>query len=218
MTRNKLGIFLSATLALALALTGGCVTSEVKVTRGVDTDFAAGDAIVIFPNRMGAAGLKDVEFAECLEEAILSNRPDQRFVGANAFRDAFFPWFEPNTAPDTPDDLRRLLARPVVQNRISELGVHYVIVLAGSTQEGHGFPGVLCGGTGCLGLAWWDRETKLTAIVWDMNTAGKVGEFTAMASGTAVVPAFVIPLPFIPPTETTACNDLGRSLVELLTR
>ena len=216
MKRNLSYNLLSTMLALALlSLACGCATSKVEISRVTATGFASGDSIVIFPDGMGANSIENVRFAKCVAKAILNNKPDQRFFAADAFKDALFPWLE--TAPNTPDDLNILLARPLVQDRISELGVRYIIVLAGGTKVDSSWKRpFFCGYSGCLGLTWWDRKTNLLAIVWDMKAGNKAGELTATSSGTAVVPAFVIPIPFIPLTETTACSDLGRHLVEFL--
>jgi hypothetical protein len=209
-------VFLSLPFVLSLVLEG-CASSESK-TRSMNARLAdTAEAIVIFPNSMGAASPEDVKFSRCVERAFLRNMPNQRFVDHNAFRDALFPWFEANTAPRTPDELNQLLAKPLVQSRISQLGVGYVIAIAGGTTEKGGLRPFACGYIGgCIGLSWWDRRTNLTVLVWNLEKGGEVGEVEAKASGTAIMPAFLVPIPYIPMTETTACKELGRRLVELL--
>lgn len=218
---NRLYIFISLALALVLALIEGCATSKVKVTQGIDTIISPGDGIVIFHSRSGTSGapisrIKSKRFAKRVEKTILKNRPGQLFVGERAFRDALFPWFETNTAPNSPTELPKLLARPLVKDKISELGVRYVIFIGGGTLSADGFPGVIPTYYGYFGLAWWERKTSLTAAVWDLKRAGEVGKAESTASGTAVMPAFFFPVPIMPMTETTACKELGRQLVELL--
>ncbi len=216
---NRLYIFISIALTLILALIEGCTTSKIKVTQGIDTAISPGDGIVIFHSHIEALSVKKEWFAECVEKTILKNRPDQLFVDDRAFKDALFPWFETNTAPNLPADLPKLLARPLVKDKISELGVRYVIFIAGGTTgspaDAHGLGGL--GYYGWLGLHWWDRETSWAAVIWDLMRAGEVCKVEATASGTAIMPAFIIPVPIMPMTETTACEELGRQIVELLT-
>jgi hypothetical protein len=216
---NRLYIFISITLALVLALIEGCTTSQIKVTQGIDTAIPPGDGIVIFHSHIEALRVKREWFAKCVEKTILKNRPDQLFVDDRTFKDALFPWFETNTAPKTPADLPKLLARPLVKDKISELGVRYVIFIAGDTTgspaDAHGLSDITF--AGWWGLHWWDRETSLAAIVWDLKKAEEVCKVEATASGTTIMPAIIIPIPIMPMTETTTCEELGRQLVELLT-
>ncbi len=44
-----------------------------------------------------------------------------------------YPWFEPNTAPSRTEELATLLARPHIKDRISELGIRYVVAISGRT-------------------------------------------------------------------------------------
>ncbi len=72
------------------------------------------------------------------------------------------------------------------------------------------------GSLGCIGLASWDRESALDATVWDLKDAAMAGTLEASASGTAVMPCYVLPIPLIPATETEACAELGQRVVDFL--
>ena len=65
-------------------------------------------------------------------------------------------------------------------------------------------------------MASEDKTTQLNAVVWDMVTGEQVGKLSATFSGTSVVPALIIPFPFIAYTEGDACKGLGTELRQQL--
>jgi hypothetical protein len=199
------------------AVVSGCVTGREPLTTLEATWPPKRDVVVVLPNRMGGATAEDTRFAGCVERRVQSLRPEQRIVSAAAFRDALFPWFEPGQIPDTPSDLQGLLARPRVQERLADLGIRYVLAIAGATRNDGDVGAVLCSAHGCLGLMWWDRQTDVVAIVWDLRDVAKA-DLRVTSAGTAILPAFVLPVPFVPLTETRACDQIGQRLGEVLWR
>lgn len=108
-----------------------------------------------------------------------------------------------------------------VQERISSLGVRYVVMVTkGKTGEDrHG--GIVCGagtgGGGCLGLSWWDRKSELGLTIWDLRNKARAGSLEANATGTGIMPAFLLPIPlYMPATESAVCTELGSRLGKLL--
>ena len=73
--------------------------------------------------------------------------------------------------------------------------------------------GILCGagygGGGCLGFAWQDETTALSATLWSLADVNIVHREEAKAEGTSVVPALILPVPILAHTRQSACNELG---------
>lgn len=208
-----------AILALVIGNLAGCSTSRVEVARHTETTLGSNEAIVILARRTTTGRQIEETFMHCLTRALsrdtaLNLYPERDFI------DRLFPWFEPRTAPTTLDELPRLLDRPGVLEEISELGIRYLVWVDGTTEKGDGGGGLTCTvaptGGGCLGFVWWEKESAYEASIWDLKSRGSVGQVSAEVSGTSYLPAFIVPIPLIARTQTTACKGLADQLAELL--
>ena len=203
-------------LVLPLLATACPVPTTTEVEVVAETLHVTDEAIVLFP-ALRAAGLpSNAGFVRCLRTGLEKRvTPKPKIMETAAFQDAMFPWFEFEHAPRTARELNALLLQPLVRERIASLNVRYLISIAGST-DADGFPGMLCGYGGCLGLAWEDRTSQLNAVVWDIMSGDQAGELSVTSSGTSVIPAFIIPFPFIAYTEWEACEALAANLGQRL--
>src|SRR3970282_570170 len=137
------------------------------------------------------------------------------------FEDKMYPWFEPSTAPLSTEDLSTLLERPGVLDQVKETGVRYVFWVDGSTDRVASGGGITCaagvGGAGCMGLAWWEDDSRYDATVWDINELASAGTIHADVRGRSVMPAIIVPLPFIARPRAHACKGLTEQLEQFLT-
>lgn len=207
-------IFFRAVMLLLLAAGAGCASTVVEEKGTAGGPIARGESVVVLGDEIG--------FPECVRRAMKRSDPELQFIPSLRFRDALFPWFEPGTRPNNVKELEMLLGRPVVRTRIAGLGLRFVVVISGETSESKGKGAMMCGGgppggVGCLGFVWWDRTTSLQADVWDLKQLNEAAKVDISVSGTALLPAFVIPVPFIPLTETEGCNVLGSKIAEKIT-
>ena len=124
--------------------------------------------------------------------------------------------------PQGIEALPELLARPGVAQRISERGVRYLVWVKGSTERTSGGGGMSCAastvGGGCFGLVWWENEGSYEAAVWDLKKGQHSGDVSTDVHGTSMVPALIIPLPFVARTQTAACSGLVRELRQFITQ
>jgi hypothetical protein len=152
-------------------------------------------------------------------------------MAPQTFRDATFPWFETH---DVGAGVAELKAMPSLAKAIEQIGVRYLISAGGQTtgtpeENGlggagpgggvligkHGF--MLCaGGAGCLGFLAWQRTSDVSATVWDLKRGILAAGIAAKVSGASLMPALMLPVPLIPPTETAACKALGRHLARFV--
>lgn len=206
--------FLPLTLAaLATALTGCGVQTTVQEVRQAQTDLGE-DAIVILSRKHKTQGETEDDFVTCVSDGVNSGADGLRVLGANDFVDATFPWFEPRTAPRTMDDLAGVISRPLISERIQEIGVRYLVWIEGTTQRSDESGTLQCtvvsgGIPACFGFLSWENGSNYEASVWDVHRGMSVGTLSSEASGTSFVPAVVVPLPFIARVRQAACTKLS---------
>ena len=210
-----------ATLAIGATLTG-CMTARIEQERQAGTGINTGESIVIMARSYHNGNETEERFVNCVDQRLAKRSTGYNILSDEDFVDAFYPWFEPRTAPVSTEELPRLLSRPGVSQRIAEQGVRYLVWLEGSTETLDGGGGISCtvgaGGGGCFGLTWFEKESDYEATVWDLSGSHTVGQVSADINGMSVIPAVVIPVPLIAPTQTTACKRLADQLESFITQ
>jgi hypothetical protein len=68
-----------------------------------------------------------------------------------------------------------------------------------------------------MGLAWWEDDARYDASVWDIDQLNETGTIHADVRGRSVMPAIVVPLPFISRPQPKACRGLTEQLKQFLT-
>ena len=209
-------------LLLALLGTSGCVTSRVEETKNAATGIAEHESVVILATSYHQGNKTESGFLDCVNDELDGGRNALNVYPGQKFRDELFPWFEPRTMPQDIEALPELLARPGVAERITERGVRYLVWVKGSTERTSGGGGMSCAastvGGGCFGLVWWENDGSYEATVWDLKNGEHSGGVSTDVHGTSMVPAVILPLPFIARTQTAACNGLVRELRQFITQ
>jgi hypothetical protein len=207
---------LSVTL-LSTLLTAGCgVTTRLEPYEEVDVVMAEGEQVVVLARKHHTSHEAETSFTECISDNLASGRDGVAVHPTTEFEDMLYPWFEPSTAPLTTEELPELFNKAGVWDQIATSGVRYVVWLDGSTDRVASGGGISCaagvGGAGCLGLAWWEDDAKYEATIWDLKEISSAGTINADVTGRSVMPAIVVPLPFIARTKTAACKGLADQL------
>ncbi|HLS80298.1 MAG TPA: hypothetical protein VK025_02730 [Steroidobacter sp.] len=228
--------------SLALGVSG-CMTAKIEEVREAPTQIRSDEAIVLLAKpHLEGTGTED-KFLDCLErelvgEAVsatvadrqrtgkdvaprssLRNRPFQIYADHH-FIDALYPWLEPSTAPANAQGFSAFLARPGVSERVTEMGVRYIVWVDGVTEKTDGGGSIACaagpGGAGCLGLGWWEKTSDYEATIWDLRTGLSAGSLTTGVKGTSVMIGAIAPIPLIAPVQSTACDRLAGQLKSFL--
>lgn len=215
------------TTALGLAIffaAAGCATSEVQERWEASTRIVPDEAVTIILTAkflagwgIGLRGGDEEGIARCVGRAMRTVSPMLRLIPPGEFRASLFPWFERATAPDSLVELASLLNKPLIQEQIATLGIRYVIAVTGDTTKGQDKGGILPSYSGLIGYKWWDRQSQLSATVWDLKATRSLGTVEVSASGRDSLLAFILPIYIGAPTERTACRDLGQQLARYLT-
>ena len=209
-------------IVLIAALVAGCgVTSRMEPYKQSDVVIGDGERLVVLARKHHSNREAEANFTDCIGDNLASGSNGLDVHPTRDFEDMLYPWFEPSTAPLTTEELPALLSRPGVSSRIADSGVRYVVWLDGGTDRVASGGGISCaagvGGAGCLGLAWWQTDAKYEATIWDLKDARSAGTINADVTGKSVMPAIVVPLPFIARTQATACKGLADQLRAFLT-
>jgi hypothetical protein len=207
----------SFTVLLTVGIsTSGCMTTRIEETKDASTGINNDESVVVLANSYHTANPAEDDFIECITGSIGKGRNRLHVHPESEFRDALFPWLEPRTAPNGVDDLPELLARPGVTERIKSRDIRYIIWIQGSTERKSGGGSLSCaagpGGGGCFGLAWWENLSSYEATIWDLDDGVASGKVTTSVNGTSIVPALIIPIPFIARTQAAACKGLAKQL------
>lgn len=208
-------------LSAAAVLAGCSTTSRLEPYKQTDAVLEEGEGVVILARRHHATHEAEHEFVECISDVLASSKQDIIVHDSDEFQDMLYPWFEPSTAPLNVADLSELLDRPGVAERVSATGVRFVVWLDGSTDRTASGGSITCaagvGGAGCMGLAWWEDDARYDASVWDVAQLNESGTIHADVRGRSVMPAVVVPFPFIARPQAKACRGLGEQLETFLT-
>ena len=200
-------------VGLGLAATSCGVQTTVQEVRQAQTDLGD-DAVVILSRKHKTQGETEDDFVSCVSDGVEGGSDGLSVLQAQEFVDATFPWFEPRTAPRTMDDLADVINRPLISERIQEIGVRYLVWIEGTTvrsdESGTLQCTVMSGGIpACFGFLSWENGSNYEASVWDVHQGMSVGTLSSEASGTSFVPAVVVPLPFIARVRQAACAKLS---------
>lgn len=229
-------------ISLILLFVVACGTPKVVQNLSPPTTKTQVNGVAV----ISPTGEDEGKFADCVRGAISRAGSNLAVIPEKEFREAMFPWYEPETQPVTWRKLQNFVTLPVVQNRLHELGVRYVVEAGGETtsnfgefwsgsedktyigQKGVDIRGpasilkldkqgtMLCYGIACMGVMGWTRKSSVSVTLWDLAQGSLVGDLGAEVTGKNVLPAFVFAFPFMSPTETVACNEIGEKLAEFI--
>ncbi len=207
----------SVLVATLLVPGSGCVTSTVDEMIFNEPVEGIGDqSVVILGRRHGNDYETEPDFVLCVGEHIASYDNSITVVGELEFVNAFYPWFEPRTAPLHPDGIERLIQQEPVAQKMKEMKIEYMIWLDGSTVRTGGSGSMACSLGGCFGFGTWAHDANYEATIWDFTDQAAVGHVSTTATGQSYMPAVVVPIPIIAPVQGTACDGIGNQLLEFL--
>jgi len=209
-----------ALLPLLVVLLASCTSTTVDEFRQGETGINSDESIVILGRRHSSDYETRAEFVDCVGERMTTGNDSISVIPEKEFVDAMFPWFEPRTAPLRTQDLERLMAEPVVAEKMAEFGVRYMVWIDGFTETSGRTGTISCtvgpGGAGCFGFGSWEDDSTFDARVWDVASLQNVGTISTDASGQSYLPALVIPIPLIARVEANACVRLADQLKQFV--
>jgi hypothetical protein len=208
--------------SLAAPLVIGCgTTARLEPYKQTNAVISDGEGVVVLARKHHSSHEAEQDFVECISDALASGDQNITVHNSAEWEDRMYPWFEPSTAPLSTSDLSDLLDKPGVAEQVRDSGVRFVVWLDGSTDRVASGGGITCaagvGGAGCMGLAWWEDDARYDATVWDIRELTSAGTIHADVRGRSVMPAIIVPLPFISRPQAKACRGLTEQLEQFLT-
>ncbi len=200
-----------------------CVHVKIEENRQVVAAIGAGEAIVLVarPQQEGVGSESD--FIDCLERQLVGQEsaPSRvRVVSHQSFVDSLYPWLEPSTAIVDGDFAATLLTHAGLRERIAKTGVRYLVAIDGNTNVVNKSGSMSCfigpGAGGCLGVAFWKKQSGYEANIWDLERGLSLGTVGTDVSGNSVFIGALVPLPFLAPVQHTACTRLATELKRFL--
>jgi hypothetical protein len=210
-------------IAVAAPLIGACgITARIEPYKQSDAVIAEGEHVVVLARKQHSNHEAEEDFVQCVSDGLAKGDDGLDVHASKEFEDKLYPWFEPSTAPLSTEDLSALLARPGVLDQVKSTGVRYLLWLDGSTDRTASGGGITCaagvGGAGCMGLAWWEDDSRYDVTVWDIQDLESEGTIHADYKGRSVMPAIVIPIPLITRPQVHACRGLSDQIRQFLTQ
>ena len=195
----------------------GCVNTTIQEVREANTSLGSTESIVILSRKHKTSGETENDFVSCVSGKTGSGEDGLSVMSERAFMDELFPWFEPRTAPINMKDLTDVISRPLISEKIRAVGVRYLVWVEGTTQRSEESGALQCtvvsgGIPACFGFLSWESGSDYEASIWDINRGINVGKVSSEASGTSIVPALVVPIPFIARVQNQACISLAEQL------
>jgi hypothetical protein len=196
-------------ILIIISIIFGCTKSQIKDSLKARHPEDQYTTATIFP-----INLESKEIAECIQGKLKEDLQYLKFVSGERFREALFPWFESNTAPQNIEELSALLSKTLVQKRIESLGVELLIYVIGYTRSrGESTSGSMIGL-----VVSAERETHIWTTVWDLKEIVRVGDTDISFKGPigggiiGIVPFVVLAF-----TESSACNETAKRISNCLT-
>lgn len=211
---------LSRTVLLATSLwLAACTSVTIDEYQSGSPTLAAEEIIVVLGRRHSPDYETEPDLISCVGKLIAGGANKINVIDEKAFTDALYPWFEPRMAPLKLSRLSALKAQPLLQQKMQELKVRYMIWIDGNTRTTKSSGAIGCaigiGGGGCFGFGSWDEKSDYEASIWDYQQQKLMGKISADAHGTSYMPALVIPVPLLARVQSNACKGLGGQLQQL---
>ena len=201
-------------------LISSCTTSRLEQQVNLPLNLNEGESVVVISNSYHSGNQTEYDFIQCVNKSLSKKQDYFNLIQTEYFQNMLYPWLEPRTAPQTPEDLPEFLSRDLVRGTLETHNIKYLININGETKTNSSSGALSCaagpGGGGCFGLAWWDDTSSYSASVWDIAQQSSVGSVSATVSGTSVIPALIIPIPIIARTKSSACDGLVKQLLNFL--
>jgi hypothetical protein len=206
--------FTSLFTAVALGGCGSTTTVDDYRPTTEPIDIEASEKVAILGRRDAGHYETDRGFIDCLGDRL--DNSDFQVMSEEEFVDALYPWFEPRTAPKHLKRLKKIMQEPVVQEKVKQENIRYLVWLDGEV-ESEGMSGAMsCGmgpaGAGCFGYTSWDKNATFEAIVWDLVDLTEEARIRVDSEGTSYVIGVVAPIPLLTPVESEACEGMGDQL------
>ena len=206
-----------ATLFLGCLVLGGCTSTTINEFRQAPIELSDQDSVVILGRRQSGQHETEPFLIDCIAKELDALGKNVQIIGEIEFINRLYPWFEPRTAPLSPDRLRMMMDNPKIASEINAMNLAYMVWVEGSTVRGDSTGAMSCTISptfvGCFGFGSWEDDASYEIAIWDVETFNSVAWLSASASGTSYMPAIVAPIPLIARVKTQVCESIADQIL-----
>jgi hypothetical protein len=191
----------------------------VSAVRQTPTQLEPQGAVAVLTATESEFGAESVT---CIGDAVRKAHPTTRVVTPEEFRRTVFHYRIPEEQNERIKYLTLLANEPALRGRMFSMGIRYLVSVQAKTdsqQKGGVECGGAPGGAGCIGLLSWERQSRISASVFDLKEARPAGNLHASADGRPWF-FFIFPSPLmigLPAfTEGKACGEIGAAVAKFL--
>jgi hypothetical protein len=210
-----------ATLFLGCLVLGGCTSTTINEFRQALIELSDQDSVVILGRRQSGQHETEPFLIDCIAKELDALGKNVQIIGEIEFINRLYPWFEPRTAPLSPDRLRMMMDNPKIASEINAMNLAYMVWVEGSTVRGDSTGAMSCTISptfvGCFGFGSWEDDASYEIAIWDVETFNSVAWLSASASGTSYMPAIVAPIPLIARVKTQVCESIADQILLMFT-
>ncbi|MEE2683511.1 MAG: hypothetical protein VYC50_00195 [Pseudomonadota bacterium] len=209
-------------LILLYLFIGACgVTARMEPYKATNITIGEDDNVVILARKHHASHEAESSLIDCISNSLSRGSDRLNVYPSSEFENNLYPWFEPSTAPLDTDSLSKLLSNHEIYERIQKTGVRFLIWIDGSTNRTASGGTISCAagvsGAGCMGLAWWEDDSRYDANIWDLKEINSAGSIYADYLGRSFMPAIIVPIPLIARPQAEACRGISDQIKIFLT-
>ena len=210
-----------ATLFLGFLVLGGCTSTTINEFRQAPIELSDQDSVVILGRRQSGQHETEPFLIGCIAKELDALGKNVQIIDEIEFINRLYPWFEPRTAPLSPDRLRMMMDNPKIAAEIKAMNLAYMVWVEGSTVRGDSTGAMSCTISptfvGCFGFGSWEDDASYEIAIWDVETFNSVAWLSASASGTSYMPAIVAPIPLIARVKTQVCESIADQILLMFT-
>ena len=86
---------------------------------------------MLLSNSYHTGNQTELDFMDCLNNSILKKQDTFEIIPTRQFQNLFYPWFEPSTAPQSIEDLPKILGNELIKEKLSVMKIKYLIKITG---------------------------------------------------------------------------------------
>jgi hypothetical protein len=212
---------ISQILLIGCLVMSGCTTTTINEFRQEPIQLADQDSVVILGRRQSGQYQTEPFLIECIAKELNALGRNVNIIGEVDFINRLYPWFEPRTAPLSPERLRLMMDNPKIAAEIKAMKLHYMVWVEGSTERGDSAGAMSCSiaptGVACFGFGMWEDDAAYEIAIWDVANFNSVAWLSASASGTSYMPAFIAPIPLIARVKSQVCESIADQIIQMFT-
>lgn len=211
---------LITTLALLVVTGCGSTTLIGETPTDISGPLGSDESVVLLRANVRATSRTENDFVDCVAKSLDSEKYAVAVIPEQLFVDALYPHFEISSMPTEVQALRLLQQNPLTAEKLTELGVRYIVWMHGNTENVASSGSMSCavgpGGGGCFGLVSWTNRGGYKADFWDLRRLAEVGAVDLESSGTSYIAGLIVPIPWLARVKSNACDAMAALIAESL--